>query len=133
MELEEWIKRYGMDNCVSADEVLTYLKAPTYENDLFDISSILNNEYLVLHELLEVCCLKRKGIEINDRTILDTREDVYFCQLEAMEGEMEYALRMGDEAWVENRVRDLRSYLADPYLPEGLRKRVLELIKRFGD
>jgi len=102
--LEEWIRRYGMDNCISADDVLTYLKAPTYENDLFDISSILNN-----------------------------REDVYFCHLEAIEGEMERARRMGDEAWVEKRVRDLHSYLDDPYLPEGLRKRVIYLISKYQE
>ncbi len=133
MDLQARIEEYGMDTCVTAEEILRYLNAPTYEEDVYDTTSILENEYLVLHEILEVCCLKRKGIAINERTILDHREEVYTCHLEALEEEIAYAWKKGDRRWVAQRVNDLNSYLTDPYLPPGLRERVLGLIRRFSE
>ncbi len=133
MDLQERIKSCGMERCVTEEDILKYLNAPSYEEDIYDIAAILSNAYLVLHEIMEVCCLKRKGIAINERTIMEHREKVYACHLDALEEEMAYALQQEDKAWVAKRVNDLRSYLSDPYLPDGLRASVLRLIGQFGD
>jgi len=89
--LREKIKMYGKEDRVTTEEIVEYLNADKYQNDIYTIHSILSNEYLILHEILEVCCIKSKGIEIDEKTIVDNREVVYFCHLEAKDGEMEHA------------------------------------------
>jgi hypothetical protein len=59
--LESWLAgilrlllRYGIQCNVSPEELLTYLKSPTYENDAVKLEEILNNELPLLHEAAEI-------------------------------------------------------------------------------
>ncbi len=129
--LREEIKMHGMENCVTPEEILEYLNADTYENDSYTLNSILKNKYLILHEILEVCCIKKRGVDISKDVILNHRELVYECHLEAIDRELEYARKMDDREWIRARVKDMESYLDDPYLPRSLRKKVVELIEKW--
>jgi len=134
--IEKWegaIREFGFENCVKAEEIEIYLSAHTYEDDKISREEIIQSEYLMLHEIVEVCCLKRKGLKITKDVIMNNIDEVYECHLEAMEREIDYARKNGDEIWVMRRVRDLKSYLDDLYLPTNLRQRVLKLIEKYGD
>ncbi len=130
-KLKTEIKKHGMKNCVTPEEIITYLNADTYENDKYKIDSILENEYLILHEILEIYCLKKKGLKITENVIVNNWSEVYDCHLNAIDGELEYAKKMNDEMWIKNRVKDLESYLEDPFLPEKLREKVMKLIEKW--
>jgi len=129
--LKESIKRHKMEDCVTPREIIQYLNADTYENDIYTIQSVLENKYLTLHEILEVCCIKKRGLEITKKVIVENREIVYECHLEAINGELEYAMKIGDYDWIKRRVKDIGSYLNDPYLPPTLQKKVMELIDKW--
>ena len=125
------IKMYGKEDCVTPEEIVEYLNADKYQNDIYTLQSVLSNEYLILHEILEVCCIKKRGVEISKNVIMDNRELVYMCHLEAIDGELEYAWKMRDYEWIKKRVTDIESYIDDPALPQNLRKKVRELIEKW--
>lgn len=109
-------------------ELLTYLSAQTYEEDRLRAEDIVRNEYLMLHELVEIAVLKRMGWEITRDVIVRAYPDTYKAHLVAMRAELEFARRRGDRAWLARRLRDLKSYLSDPYLPRELIGEVRRLI-----
>ncbi len=129
--LEEKIKIFGFDGCVSAEEIVEYLNADSYEDDLFALRDIVKNEYLLLHEIVEVCCIKKRGVKISKYVILKNPGLVYECHLKAIDRELEYAKENGDFEWISKRAKDIKSYLEDPFLPENLRDEVKRLIEKW--
>ncbi len=121
----------GFECKVSPKELLTYLEAPTYESEATPLEEVLENRYLLIHELVEVTLLKQRGYVIDRNVVRHAYPYTYEAHLEAMDVELSLALREGDMAWVERRVRDLRSYLEDPLLPSGLAGRVKLLIEKY--
>jgi len=116
---------------VSLEEILTYVRGESYEEDAITADEILGSELLLLHELVEISELKRMGFRIGPRTAVEAYPRTYETHLSAVEVELEAALRLGKMGWVERRVRDLESYLEDEHLPPHLRGRVFSLAERF--
>jgi hypothetical protein len=56
--------KYGIQCNVSFEELLTYLEAPSYEDDTIKLNEILSDELLFLHEVAEICFLKKMGYTI---------------------------------------------------------------------
>ncbi len=123
-------ERYGIRCDVSFEELLSYLNAPSYEEDTISLDEILNEE-LLLHEVAEMRFLKNLGYKINRNTILDAYPDTYRAHLEAMNIELAEAKRMGKLDWIMRRCKDLEEYLSDPYLPRDLEPVVHILIGRY--
>ena len=126
------LKRYFPDAQVSWDDLLIYLSAYTYKDDKYRIDDILGNDYLLLHEIYEISCLKREGLRIDRNVIIKNREAVYQCHLRAMDFEIGRACEEGKIEHVRRRIKDLKSYLIDPYLPENLRNEVKKIIEKHG-
>ncbi len=63
--IEKKIEFLGMEDFVTPEEIVEYLNADTYENDIYTTENILKNEYLILHEIIKVCCIKKKGVTIS--------------------------------------------------------------------
>jgi len=125
------LSKYGVTCYVSANELLAYLRGPTYTGDRTSIEAVLNNDLLLLHELAEVCALKSMGYGIDDETAVRAYPDTYRAHLEAMVVELRAASEGGLIEWVKTRCGDLRTYLGDPNLPQGLENFVEDLIKEF--
>jgi len=125
------LKRYGLGCTVSREELLVYLQAPSYEDNSVDTDTVLSNELLLLHEVAEICLLKKMGHEITQSTIMEVYPDTYRAHLEALRIELNEAMRRGRHDWIRERCRDLESYLGDPNLPAGLERTVHELINEF--
>ncbi len=130
-EYEKALERKRVQTSVTPIELWIYLNARTYENEIYTPGEILSNDYLMLHEVSEIECLKAKNLEITPSVIIENSEETYDCHLEAMEKELQFALKKGDRAWITKRLGNLKSYLEDENLPKRLRKRVLNLINRF--
>ncbi len=116
---------------VQPRELLEYLTGPTATGDETALDEVLGSRYLMLHEAVEILELKRRGIPIDDRTIVDHPVETYEAHLRAAEVEFTLAEREGDRRWLEGRLRDVESWLRDPNLPPHLRATCEGLLRRF--
>jgi len=118
----------------TAQELLDYIMGETFSGDKTTVEDILGNEYLLVHELVEINELKRFGRVINKRVIVDSPKAViYGAHLTAMEAELNYALCKKDYFWVKIRLKQHKESVLDndPNLPCEMRPRAEELFKRF--
>ncbi|MBO8175680.1 MAG: hypothetical protein H0Z18_10515 [Thermococcus sp.] len=127
--INELSKKFGKEFNVSSEELYTYLTAETYEDDKYTLEDILSNEYLLFHELVEIECLKKRGLEVTSNVIVENPETIYECHLKALEEEFKFALKEGDVEWIKKRLKDVESYLDDEYLPKKLRDEVVEILR----
>jgi hypothetical protein len=125
------ISKYGIQCNVSPEELLIYLESSTYENDIVRLDNIWNNELLLLHEVAEICFLKRIGYIVSRNIIIEAYPDTYHAHLEALDIELAEAERQGKQDWIIKRCKDLESYLNDPYLPSNLETFVHKLINKY--
>jgi hypothetical protein len=117
---------------VKLRELLDYLEGPTPTRDKITLEDILENRYLMVHEVVEVSELMRVGIPIGRKTITDHQPAVYDAHLRAAEVELTLAWEEGDHAWVELRLGHAEKWLTDPLLPAHLREACLSLLERFS-
>jgi len=99
------------------------------------LQDVLGNEFLMVHELSEMSELKKMGRIIDKRVIVDSPKTViYETHFKAMELELEYALFKKDYFWVKVRLKQHRESVLedDPNLPEMLRPRGEEILKKFS-
>lgn len=123
-----------------AEEVTTrefhdYMTGETFSGDKTTIGDVLDSEYLMVHEIVEISELKKKGVKIDKRTLMDSPKTViYDAHFSAMEFEMGYASRKRDLEWLRIRMGHHREVLDDdPFLPESMRSRALAVYYRFKE
>ncbi len=125
------LREYGVECNVSIEEFIDYMSSPTYVQDSFSIRDIIDNDYLLMHELIEITILKKLGYRITPNILREAYPDTYLAHLKALEKELEIAYMNGDLEWVRKRLTDLYSYLYDPMLPNTLIDKVKSLLNRF--
>jgi len=106
-ELREKIKRAmkalkGLDydaEEVSAREFYDFMTGEIFSEDKTTLRDVLDSDYLMIHELVEISELKKMGRRIDRRVVVNSpRTVIYEAHLFAMEFEMDYALKRGDLA-----------------------------------
>ncbi len=125
------LNEQGINCNATPDEFIAYLTAASYEADSFTIRDILNNKYLLIHELIEITLLKNRGYRIDKEVFKKAFPDSYEAHLDAIDLELYFASRDRDFNWVKRRINDLRSYLDDPLLPIHLIDKVKNIINRY--
>jgi hypothetical protein len=130
------LKRVGyvaMD--VSPQEFFDYMTGEIFSEDPTTLRDVLGNEYIMIHELVEISELKKMGRTIDKRVIVDSpKTTIYTAHFAAMETELSYALQKGDTYWAKWRLKTHKTSVldADPNLPEEMRPRAEEIFKRFS-
>ncbi|HML02973.1 MAG TPA: hypothetical protein VK487_06330 [Candidatus Bathyarchaeia archaeon] len=130
------LKRVGyiaMD--VSPQEFFDYMTGEIFSEDLTTLRDVLGNEYIMVHELVEISELKKMGRTIDKRVITDSpKTAIYTAHFAAMETELSYALQKGDTYWAKWRLKMHKTSVLDddPNLPEELRPKAEEILKRFS-
>jgi hypothetical protein len=115
---------------ISAREFYDYVTAEIFSDDPMTLQDVLNNEYILAHELVEISELKKQGRKIDKRVIMETpKVPFYTAHLNAMETELRYALNKRDTYWARMRLRQHKESVLDddPNLPEELRPRATEI------
>ena len=56
-----FLREAGFDIECTYEELMEFLSATTYEDEKTAVDEILNNFYLLIHEILEMCELKNLG------------------------------------------------------------------------
>jgi hypothetical protein len=135
IEAKEALKEFGYDPVdVSAREFYDYMTGEIFSEDPTTLQDVLNNEYIMIHELVEISELKRMGRRIDKRVIMETpKVPFYAAHFNAMETELKYALHKHDTYWTKIRLRQHKESVIDddPNLPEELRPRAEEIYKKY--
>ena len=119
---------------ISAKEFHDYMTGDTFSEDTTTLRDVLGNEFLMIHELVELSELKKVGREISKHTVMESPKAViYTAHFTAMEQELRYALLKKDFFWIKVRLRQHKESVLedDPNLPEALRPRGEEILKTF--
>jgi hypothetical protein len=118
---------------LSAKEFFDYMSGETFSGDTITLEEVLGNDYLLIHEVVEVNELKKMGRTIDTRVIVDSPKSIiYAAHFRALEKELEYALRMKDYAWVKSRIGLQKIVLEnDPHLPEEMKPKAKAILEKF--
>jgi len=116
---------------ISPREFYDYMTGETPTGDTITILDVLDNEYLMIHEVVEISELKKKGIPINKQTVLMVHPS-YENHYTATEYEMDYAMSRGDCDWLRLRMKHAKSWLEDEDLPQHLIPRYKALMEKFS-
>jgi len=132
---EEALRQFGYDLVdVSAKEFYDYMTGEIFSDDPTTLRDVLGNDYIMIHELVEISELKKIGRKIDKRVIMETPKiPFYTAHLNAMETELKYALHKGDTYWAKIRLRQHKESVLDddPNLPEVLRPRAEEIYEKY--
>ncbi len=109
------LRRCGYDFPSSSRELVAWLKTDTpYSNPPND--SLLKNPYLVVHEIVEIAEVKKRGLRITKDVIVKNMELINDAHLAASTVEFNVAARDGALDHLRSRYADLRSWCKDPLL-----------------
>jgi hypothetical protein len=118
---------------VSAKEFYDWMTGEIFSEDITTLRDVLGNEYLMIHELVEISELKKMGRRIDKRVLVDSPKEVtYRAHFFAQEFEMNFALNKNDYYWVKLRLRHHKGVLYDdPNLPDELRTVAQSIYDKF--
>jgi hypothetical protein len=131
----EALKQFGYGPVdVSAEEFYDYMTGEIFSDDPTTLCDVLGNEYVMIHELVEIGTLKKIGRKIDKHVIMETPKiPFYTAHFNAMETELKYALYKGDTYWAKIRLKQHKESVLDddPNLPEELRPRAEEIYEKY--
>jgi hypothetical protein len=119
---------------VSEREFYDYLTGEVFSDDPTTLRDVLGNEFIMIHELVEISELKTLGARIDRRVIVDSPKTmIYMAHFAAMETELNYALLMGDTFWARFRLNQHKTSVldGDPNLPKEMRPKAEEILKKY--
>lgn len=119
---------------VSAQEFYDYMTGEIFSDDPTTLRDVLGNEFVMIHELVEISELKKMGARINKRVIANSSKTmIYTAHFTAMETELNYALLKGDTFWAKFRLNQHKTSVLenDPNLPKEMRPRAEEILRKF--
>ena len=114
----EILNKLGYDyESISPKEFYDYMTGETPTGDTTTLENVLNNEFLMVHEIVEISELKKMNTPINKQTVMKFYPNVYEAHFTALDYELTHALNKKEYEWVRKRLKNFASQLDDPYLP----------------
>jgi hypothetical protein len=104
----------------------------TPTGDTVTLLDVLDNEYLMIHEVVEISELKKKGVPINKQTVMMMHPN-YETHYTATEHELDYAIDKKDFDWLKIRIDHAKSWLEDPDMPQHLIPRYETIIRKCSE
>ncbi|MEM2850111.1 MAG: hypothetical protein QXI36_07555 [Candidatus Bathyarchaeia archaeon] len=119
---------------ISPREFYDYMTGETVSGDRITLKEVLHSDFLILHEVVEMSELKKKGITIDDKTVVNCHpETIYEAHFTAVKYEVKHALNKGDLAYVEMRLKHVREWLDDENIPEKLVPRLKSILEKLSE
>ena len=117
----------------SPKEFYDFMTGETPTGDIVTILDVLENDFLMIHEVVEISELKKLGISINKQTVMMTFPNpINEAHCTAIEHELGYALSSKNYDWLKIRMKHAKSWLEDEDLPQHLIPRYKALIEKFS-
>jgi len=79
-------------------EFFNYMTGENPSGDTIILRDVLDNRYLLVHELVEMSELKKRGIPVGKETVMSFHPEVYEMHMEAFEFELDLAVEEVDHA-----------------------------------
>jgi len=118
---------------ISPKEFHNYMTGGTPTGDTITILDVLDNKFLMIHEVVEISELKKLGIPINEDTVMrGYPSPICETHYTATVREFDYALRKRNYDWLKVRMKHAKSWLEDPDTPQHLVPKLEALIKKFS-
>lgn len=117
---------------ISPRELYDYMTGETPTGDTITIVDVLDNEFLMIHEAVEISELKKKKVPINKQTVMNTYLGVVETHYTATEYELDYAIDKKDYEWLKMRMSHAKSWLEEPNMPHHLVQRHSNLMKKLS-
>ncbi|MBO3842585.1 MAG: hypothetical protein FGF48_09275 [Candidatus Brockarchaeota archaeon] len=119
---------------ISPREFYDYMTGKTVSGDRITLEEVLRSEFLMVHEIVEISELKKKGITIDNTTVVNRHsKTIYEAHLTAMEYEIKHAFNKGDLAYVKLRLIHVREWLDDENLPKELIQKLKSIIEKLSE
>jgi hypothetical protein len=119
---------------ISPREFYSYMTGETVSGDRITLKEVLRSDFLMLHEVVEISELKKKGILIDEMTIVSCHlKTIYEAHIVAVEYEVKHALNKEDLAYVKLRLAHMREWLKDENLPKELAPKLKSIVKKFSN
>ena len=126
------LKQLGYESeKISAKEFYDYMTGETPTGDIVTLNDVLLNEFYMVHEIVEISELKKKGAPINKQTVMVYYPEVYETHFTAMDYELTHALNKKNYEWLKRRLTDAEGQLEDPFLPQEFNYLRRELAPRW--
>jgi len=119
---------------VSTKEFYDFMTGEIFSEDTITLVDVLENDYLMIHEVVEINELKKMGRIINSRVIMDSPKTIiYEAHLIALEKELEYALYRKDYSWIKIRLRQYKESIleSDSNLPVHMKPKAEAIYEKF--
>ena len=116
---------------ISPKEFYDYMTGETPTGDVITLNDVLRNEFLMVHEVVEISELKKMAIPISKQTVMVFYPEVYKVHFTAMDYELTHALNKKDYGWLKRRLTHAEDQLEDPYLPQEFNYLRRELAPRW--
>ncbi len=106
----------------------------TVSGDRITLEEVLRSEFLMVHEVVEISELKKKGVVIDDMTVVNCHsKTIYEAHLTATEYEIKHAFNKGDLAYVKLRIIHVREWLDDENLLKELIQKLKSIIEKLSE
>ena len=129
-EAKQILKKYNLKVDVDPEDLISYFQATSPTGDTTTLNDVLKNLFLLVHELVEINELKKRGLSITKDVIVKNIDTVYNAHLIATEVELYIAYKHDALKHIRNRIKNIESWLEDPLLPKGLYNKCYELLKK---
>jgi hypothetical protein len=132
-EASEILRTLGyLPEPITVREFLDYLTGETLTGDTTTPEDILANDYLMIHELVEISELKRQEIPVDTHTMKNHSYHTYAAHLIATDWEFSYAVTKGDTQWLQKRLTIATCWFDDPFLPQTLEPQYRRLLQKYS-
>ena len=112
-------------------DLIRYFDGEAPSGDITTLDDVLESDWLLIHELVELSELKKAGLEISIDLLTSNVTEVEHAHMLATEIELEAAAQANDKEYIRKRLESVRYWLED-ILPE-LRPRVIAILEKYRD
>lgn len=121
------LRKDGIICNTSVADLKAWFEADTpFEDSCLD--DIIGNPFLVIHELVEIDEVLKKGLQIGKRTIVDNLEKVDEAHLKAATIELWIAFTLGDREHISSRLPDIKRWIEDSTVTPRQKKKYRRLL-----
>jgi hypothetical protein len=113
---------FGRHCWVSADDLKKWFDADTLYPDV-TLNDVLENPWLVIHEIVEIDAVKRAGLQLSKDVIIANSDVVERAHYEAAKIELEIAIENRAAVHIRDRIPDIRNWSKDEHVLPKMRMR----------
>lgn len=121
------LRKHDLICTTSIADLKAWFEAETpFENSNLD--EVIRNRFFVIHELVEIEEVRKMGLQIGKRTIVDNLDKVDVAHLRATRVELMVALSLGDREHIAGRLPDIEMWIADDTVTPSQKKEYRKLL-----